>query len=348
LFKLGYVDRPDTGLTPTLGTLSQVHDLYSTLRSPPSLYSTLLAPFTPTLPTLIHPRQTVHIAVLGDNAVGKGSLVWYLSDLPPPGGYDREKGVIAGKPYDTIVVGSMMMKIQEGSAGMGPGVGGENIPSSTLVTPSPSLHTPNTPPTSLCRHTTSPYCMTMSAIPMDHIHTWLPSNIHHVDVILFMYQCGEMDSLDTIQKLATLIPAHITRLIVCNKMDTIDHCQSEKFYTQHEKAFEKASLYALEHLLPSIQCISTLTGKGISEVLQTIHSIVLHPEQAQPKAYKLKKTSSWFGCSQSSVIGATVVTAAALGITLLYHRYHKEMKDWLYPILGISRPQIRCLVQTQV
>ena len=59
---------------------------------------------------IIYPRQILKVTIIGDNGVGKSSLIWSLSGLRPPGIGLVEMSVNYEKYTDSIVVGGSLIK----------------------------------------------------------------------------------------------------------------------------------------------------------------------------------------------------------------------------------------------
>lgn len=336
LFKLGYVDRPDLGLVRSRGTVSTVRDEYKALHAPRSFLSYLTAPFSSSsnTPSTFRPRRTAKVCILGDNGVGKSSLVWYASDLTPPGAIDLlgvEKGQTSEKAFESIVVGGIIAKAEgqeETNSSSGHGQGPSSAKAEQLV-----------------GHLANPLCVVLVSVPMDPVYKYIKLSIQSCDCVLLSFQCGDEQSLRTAMKLEQFLPDHLPRFYVAMKADLLQghghkHVNLDVLES-HERALLTISLHLKEHDLPPVQSVSTISGIGMSEVLSTVKEILITPEVALPKHYKEKKRRSNLG--QSSLVYLTVAAVGAVSVGLLWKKSSKESVsewlrfDWLRQWLSASR-----------
>eukprot|EP01039_Chlorochromonas_danica_P004509 gene4509-4945_t len=341
LFKLGYVDRPDLGLVGSKGTVRTLQEEYDRLKTPKSSWPSLFySPFSSSSNNNpFRKRTTANICVLGDNGVGKSSLVYHLSDLTPPGARDIlgvEKGQSGQKAFESIVVGSCMVDIghlneNPASVASGPHSSMAVVQPSHGVASKDSCKNISDKPPSV-GHLKNPLCTVFTAIPKEHIQQWMKTSIHSCDCVVIVFQCGDLSSLQYAWKVNEMLPDHIPRLFVAQKVDLLQGASRYKnsdLLRKHEEVLEAAVLYASEHDLPKVHCISTMNASGMKEFMITVEDVLLHPLKGLPKRYKIAREAAAFN-TRVLIYLSTAVSIVSLS-TLLW-RYNKEVKSWLHQL----------------
>eukprot|EP01038_Epipyxis_sp_PR26KG_P011990 gene11990-16052_t len=210
LFRLGYVERSDFGIVNSLPSLFELHypKSYFPLFNNFIIFAKQLFNKNKALKSIksnnnIHNHKSIiKIAVFGDNNVGKSSFVWKMSGLNAPGEIDIEKGMENMKAEDSVVIGGFILSNNHES------------------------HE---------RDYNKSVFISLAAVPMNHLEAWLSINIETIDIIIFMYQVGDINSLNTIINIEEdFIDKNnelkkknqsIPRLYIGNKSDLIPNLQ---------------------------------------------------------------------------------------------------------------------------
>ena len=252
------------------------------------------------------------VAILGDNGVGKSSFVWQMSGLRPPGvTLDEEiieRPLDYPKPLETIVIGGC---------------------SRPLTNNHHHHHDHEQPPQSL----TDPYFLSLAAVPLEHSSIWLTHHLASCDLIVFMFQCGESETLTTVLELEKrFLPKHIPRVFLGSKIDlfmkdkaavassggnllslnssrTNNNNNSGEvvqagntdvlvhdLQREHEEILQQIALHTQETSLPPALFISTFDSTGIQESVQLMQEIFACPEVAIPHSVSKSgpKKDSWY------------------------------------------------------
>jgi energy-coupling factor transporter ATP-binding protein EcfA2 len=349
LFKLGYVERADLGITASSGPMQSVLAQALAASTKPSFFRSLFLPAKVPAPA---PRSVLQVCVLGDNGVGKSSFVWSLTGLRAPGlGGDVEMGVEYSKFSEAIVVGGCALRLGSGvtasltggAARLGKGrSGGDAVAAQAHA--------------ALLSEVLTESCeLSIAAVPLDQAESWLEHCIHSCDLAVLMFQSANATSLKTAIALDARLPHTVPRLFVASKADTIPSAQvlslgahsptqrgefgnqtrssREALKAAHESVLQEASLHIQARGLPPLALLSTLTGDGVTEAYNTIVDVATDPTRGIPR--KPTKDKSGFGISAPVVVVTTVVVGVA-SLALLA-RYNKGVRDWLDSVFLSTR-----------
>ena len=221
LFKLGYVERVDFGITVSSGSMLRVQKQALlalpravTAASPRAVDFNISRPWfalTSTKVTAPARRSTLQICILGDNGVGKSSFVWNTTGLRAPGiGGDVEMGADYAKYSDSVVVGGCALRLDEVLAMSQQ----RNAPSrsSAAAEAHKILLSAVLPPT---------FYASVAAVPLEHVEKWLERSAASCDLVVLMFQCASAASLRTAMALESKLPTTVPRLYIATKTDTI-------------------------------------------------------------------------------------------------------------------------------
>eukprot|EP00601_Ochromonadales_sp_CCMP2298_P020292 CAMPEP_0173324208 /NCGR_PEP_ID=MMETSP1143-20121109/30931_1 /TAXON_ID=483371 /ORGANISM="non described non described, Strain CCMP2298" /LENGTH=750 /DNA_ID=CAMNT_0014268231 /DNA_START=156 /DNA_END=2408 /DNA_ORIENTATION=+ len=319
LFKLGYVEREDLGVLASAGPLLRVqqqvlaHQKYS-------FYDSLwLRPMVDLPPR----RDVLQVCVLGDNGVGKSSFVWRLSGLRAPGiGGDVELGVDYSKYNDCIVVGGCSQRLADvlSSRGVASPISGSvkkwGEPSGKAKQQAEAVRAEQDEVLRLAVSDT--YHLSIAAVPLDHVETWLAQCAAGCDLVLLMFQCADLESLRTAIALEERLPKDVPR--------------REQVLAEHEAVLEAALLHTQEQQLPAPQLLSTLTGEGLPAAYEQMVEVATDPHRGLPRASRAPRKS---GVSISTLRILSAVGIFSLSVVML--RYNKEVKDWIRQVCDSTR-----------
>lgn len=357
MFQLGYCDRSDNGLVLSDGTISQLYQkvasrktgIFSSLssstggnssRSEGRNYRKHLMLEGNNLSS-IRPRSTIKICILGDNDVGKSSLVWSLSKLRLPGfryfSEDLETSADYEKPEENIVIGGSILPIIREVVGNHGNVNRERGTSDMS-----EGNSPISPPVHTATATTSHYTastaavntktykvdylssyvyISIAAIPYDHMNIWSTYCLDNYDLVLLMFNCIDKESLDTALDIDHYLPEYIPRLFICSKVDLLTSTNSNgngmvtsssseihsplanttRVHHVYEEINEQIHLYISEEGLLPCINLSTVTGDGIIEIINQMKAVLTNPYQAIPRRYKDRKWYQQIGDSLTSL-----------------------------------------------
>lgn len=164
----------------------------------------------------ISPRKVLHVSILGDNGVGKSSLVWSLSGLRPPGIGLVEMSVNYDKYSDCVVVGGCIIRSDGSSCNN----------NSSMKKYGTNIDNTNTKPISTHKNiikslVTSPYYISFESVPLDFIDPWIESMNNRSDLIVLMFQCGNTNSFNTALSIEAKLASNVPRMFIASKLDII-------------------------------------------------------------------------------------------------------------------------------
>lgn len=330
LFKLGYVERDDLGVKIAEGNVLNIASCYIYDSLWTSVASSLN--FVPKA-DVIEPRATVKVCVLGDNRVGKSSFVWRLSGLKVPGSDEVEKGVENVKKADSVVIGGFCKKRSNRTAAFA------TASSAVAEKGSDVLHAA---PTTV-KHLKGKYYLSISSVPLEVSQTWIARNIVSCDLVVLMFECGHVESLETVLELEKLLPPNIPRIFLASKSDLLPVSRSvasavgnaeDDITRRHEIVLQKITLHLQEEGLLPVQMLSSTTGDGICSTVASIASIMEDPETAIPVKHRRQQTtSSWLSTKSVAVVAAAV---GIMAMTLII-RYNKDLKAWIKDLMHSNK-----------
>jgi GTPase SAR1 family protein len=233
LFSLGYAGRDDNGIVlsatplncscpsePTVEksqSLTSWDGLQSYFSVTGAQHQALLSRPTSTVPTV--ERPAFKVCVLGDNGVGKSSLVWNLSGLYAPGVPDIEKGASTAKSHDTIVVGGAAIVMQQ--------------PASVMPISARSLSREGRDNVHNCagnlwglfsrlgvnENSLDVRYLCLYAVPRDQSTAWLSTHSSSCDVVLLMFDSDQESTFHTAKEIEKQLPPWQPRIFVGSKTD---------------------------------------------------------------------------------------------------------------------------------
>jgi len=327
LYKLGYVDRYDDdsnnfnnydlGITYSNSSLI---NMYKNLQKQSNLtllqsyyhyFFTSIYDYIFGTTDIIYPRQILKVTIIGDNGVGKSSLIWSLSGLRPPGIGLVEMSVNYEKYTDSIVVGGSLIKrdhwllkrfyqmesnnATEHSSSSSSSINKDNLSNEKYEAIIKSMLTPY-------------FYISYESIPLDHIDEWMDenNNMYKSDLIVLMFQCGNQQSYEKAIQLEEKIPSIIPRMFIASKIDLIpmprnqvistsdeygninlSSNDSKQMLLSHERILQSMNIHLQTFQLPSLCQFSTSTNEGVLETTHKIIEVLLHPTSG------LRTTSSY-------------------------------------------------------
>lgn len=319
LFKLGYAERGDYGIIASSGVVLDLIPKFTRRRSKLAVFhrqvvNTILGKHHKPSVTL-HPKQIVRVCILGDNNVGKSSYVWHISGLTPPGSHSTdnivERGIEYEKPIETIVIGGCAQS----------SIGDVEH----LTTPS--------------------YLLSLSAIPLEHVKTCSKVLLSSCDVVILMFQCGDIASFQLALDLEATLPHTLPRIFIGTKVDFFTPKSSvnlllnnNKMHVEslemHEKVLQEVMLHVQENDLPNVILTSTQDDIAIIDSLQIIRTVLQDPMIAIPSKYRSRKLQFY---QQPTVVAVSATLGvASIAVMMVYYNC-KEVKDWFSSLLKNSR-----------
>jgi hypothetical protein len=350
LFRLGYIERGDLGTVVSSGPIEQIARYVAPRKS---IFGSMFsdkhkAP---------NARSTVSVVVLGNNCVGKSSFVWNLSSLPAPGSLDVEKGLGTAKPQDTVVVGGCQgnrRHLQEN--GDRRNIFQVSRDSGTTRFRKP-LITQNK-----FEHLQNIFYVSVAAIPLEHVGVsqLVQSSsgkskkemqrgvLDACDVAVLMFQCGDMDSLQTALQVEKTLPSRLPRLFLASKCDLVQakagsgegsSSANRNLQAQHEIVYQEAALHLQQHDLPELVFLSTATGEGVAEGVAAVLAVAEEPLRGVPLKVRSPQGSSLLTSS------IAVLSFFGFSTALSYYLYSYHLKE-LHQILKQLRavPLLRDLL----
>lgn len=368
LYELGYAERVDLGIVTSSTTIQQLY--FQQRQQKASLWNPSHLLFPKEHQKVIPQRSMIRIGILGDNRVGKSSFVWHMSNLRPPGVDDEdvEKSIDYEKPLETIVIGGCMMSRrslhsnksynhENGFIAALAGNSGAALSSSSSPPMSSRTSSNTSSPASLHKTSSSggnsqgddnqsylpdTFQLSFAAIPLEHSDKWKEHCLSSCDVILLMFQCGDMESLETVMKLEKELPSRMPRLYIASKSDLLlnqsyQHptnlgAKYKELRQAHELVLQTITLHIQEHQLLPVLMTSTISNTGIEETMEAIRSVVTNPMQGIPLHERKEKTASY---GKPLMLLTAAVTITSLSVFLV--KYHKEVKDWFDQMVESTR-----------
>ncbi len=289
-------------------------------------------------------RSIVHIAIFGDNRVGKSTFVWNISSLRPPGfdEEDVEKSADYEKPLENIVIGGCT---QNKSAHPFQYANGTNFSSGALLGLSKSS-TPGTPAAAQsysmyeAPYINKQYDLCFAAIPLDHTEKWNEVSVHRCDLVVLMFQCGDMESLETVLQLEKGLPPRTPRIFIGTKADLLlnqsfvenqlmiagdSHSIAQHMRDlrqAHEMVLQTVTLHTQEEELPPVILTSSASNVGVQETLALVRTIIHDPTIAIPVNNRKVNNTNYH---TPIVVASGIVGIASASFLLI--RYNQEMKS---------------------
>jgi len=347
LFRLGYVDHQDYGIVPSSSTLLNVANQYALQKQSPSSSSSSssssfsISSFFFSTPIKDYlPRQMMNIYVLGDNRIGKSSFVFAMSGLRTPGGgnyhEDIEKGIEYAKPIEAIVTGGYTDRIGRNNTSSSATALTTN--STTNNTNNRYYHTSTTSSSSssstgyathsLLSPVTFPYYLSITAIPLDYFNIWLEQCVSNCDLVLLMYQCDDMKSLQTVLDMEKSLPLTIPRVYLANKIDLLHQPQNSMLSNNpaYERVLQKISLHTQDQQLLPVLPISIMTNEGMTETIQAIQTIVQQPQLAIPKKENPYHHIPYY---QQPIVYLSAAAISMISLSVMIVKYNQEIQTWV-------------------
>lgn len=161
------------------------------------------------------PRNVLKVAILGNNFIGKTTLLKNL------GGFSSSSSYSSSSPPSIVstclekklsLPDDLINEIKRFICKNGKDPSFSSLPSS--ITSSSSLNFPH--------YLSSTYDIILSSIPPEYTSEWIQRDVHSYDLAILMTQCADLESLDYILTLSQQLPANLPRFFLLNKVDILD------------------------------------------------------------------------------------------------------------------------------
>lgn len=175
------------------------------------------------------------------------------------------------------------------------------------------------------------------------------------DLVILMFQCGDIDSLKAAQSLEKRLPRRMPRIYVASKLDLIQAKQTissgvdgggmtleerhrrEVLQSQHDMVYQEAALHLQTYDLPPLVYLSVVTGEGLNDVLAAVVDVVECPDKGIPVKQRQQPSSS-------SVVTAALSLISLGGLSVLgwylWTQREREIREWFNHIYDFVQRDI--------
>lgn len=305
LFQIGYADQSDYGVIK-IDRLSNNSSTNSNASNVGSSSTSSYSGVTPTNNAAANDdirsivRTTYRVCILGENHVGKTSLLLKLaglisSDAACVSENDSVMSIIDKENNNKFIHCSNCQYVVDK-------VDGNNLLINIIITEVPSSRT----------------------------EEWISKYGDSCDAAILMFSCSpqEKASFEICTRIEQLLPHNVPRFYMANKSDIIPSSLPSSPTRNNADAsanqltlamsasivnVHQATVYLDEHQLQPLQCISLHTNSGIDDAMKTLVDILLDPSRGIPVGMRRKK-----GYSMLMVAIVAGAAAALCGSAFLY------------------------------
>lgn len=187
------------------------------------------------------------------------------------------------------------------------------------------------------------------------------SVLESCDLVVLMFQCGDIDSLKTAQNLEMRLPRRMPRVYVASKLDLIQAKQNissgvdgggmtleerhrrEVLQSQHDMVYQEAALHLQTYDLPPLVYLSTVSGEGLNDVLAAVVEVVENPDKGIPLKQRHQPSNNSLVTAALSLF--TVGGLSVLG-WYLWRQHEKEIRQWFQHIYDFVQKDVLSKIKT--